>query len=117
MKSNLHLFHFSNFCSDISHFTFSYGALIIGTLAIITEATLKLHGIPKFSYALRVSFPSVGTAAATARDTLNCGVSVGRCELLDEEMVSWKQSDSVIELGNCYELFVDVSKLSSIVLS
>ena len=27
-------------------------------------------------------------AAATARDTLNCGVTVGRCELLDDTMVS-----------------------------
>lgn len=31
------------------------------------------------SYALRMSFPSVRAAADTARDTLNCGVTVGRC--------------------------------------
>jgi hypothetical protein len=30
------------------------------------------------SYALRMSFPSVRAAADTARDTLNCGVTVGR---------------------------------------
>lgn len=58
-----------------------------GTLAIVTEATLKIHRIPKFSYALRVSFPSVKDAADTARDTLTGGVSIGRCELLDEEMI------------------------------
>ena len=29
-----------------------------GTLAIITEATLKLHGVPKVSHALRISFPN-----------------------------------------------------------
>ena len=57
-------------------------------MAVITEATLKLHGIPKVSYAMRVSFPSVRDAAAAARDMLNCGVSVGRCELLDDTMVS-----------------------------
>lgn len=32
------------------------------------------------SYALRMSFPSVTAAADTARDTLNCGVTVGRCD-------------------------------------
>lgn len=28
-----------------------------GTLAVITEATLKLHGVPRVSHALRISFP------------------------------------------------------------
>ena len=58
-----------------------------GTLAVITEATLKLHGIPKYSYALKIAFPSIIDAAATAAATLNCGVTVGRCELLDDTMV------------------------------
>jgi D-lactate dehydrogenase (cytochrome) len=60
-----------------------------GTLAVITEATLKIYGIPKVSHAVRISFPRNGVvdAACTARDSLNCGVNVGRCELLDEEMV------------------------------
>jgi len=59
-----------------------------GTLAVITEATLKLHGIPKYSYALKIAFPSIKDAAATAAATLNCGVTVGRCELLDDTMVT-----------------------------
>jgi D-lactate dehydrogenase (cytochrome) len=59
-----------------------------GTLAIITEATLKIYGIPRYSYAMRISFPrGIHDAACTARDSLNCGVTVGRCELLDDEMV------------------------------
>ena len=58
-----------------------------GTLAVITEATLKLHGIPKYSYALKIAFPTIKDAAATAAATLNCGVTVGRCELLDDTMV------------------------------
>jgi D-lactate dehydrogenase (cytochrome) len=55
-----------------------------GTLALITEATLKLHPIPKHSYALRIAFPSVFEASCCARDTLSSGITVGRCELLDE---------------------------------
>ncbi len=59
-----------------------------GTLAIITEATLKLHCIPKVSFALRISFPDgVAAAARMAQHTFNSGVSVGRCELLDDHMV------------------------------
>jgi D-lactate dehydrogenase (cytochrome) len=60
-----------------------------GTLAVITEATLKLHPVPRVSAALRVTFPEGGLVAAarTAKATLNCGVVVGRCELLDDEMI------------------------------
>lgn len=60
-----------------------------GTLAVITEATLKVHRIPPFSYALSVTFPSVFAAAAAARDTINSGtIQVGRCEMVDECMVT-----------------------------
>jgi len=57
------------------------------TLAVITEATLKIHPIPKHSYALRLSFPSVFEASCCARDTLKTGLSVGRLEMIDEIMV------------------------------
>ena len=58
-----------------------------GTLAVVTEATLKLHPIPKFSYALRMTFPSVEKAAAAAHATMVSGVTVGRLEMLDDTMV------------------------------
>jgi D-lactate dehydrogenase (cytochrome) len=58
-----------------------------GTLAVITEATLKVYPIPAVSYAVRVAFPSVAAAARCASDTLRKGLSVGRCELMDEVMV------------------------------
>jgi len=58
-----------------------------GTLAVITEVTLKLHMIPSYSYSLRISFADLDGATATARDTLTSGITVGRCELLDSEMV------------------------------
>lgn len=61
-----------------------------GTLGIITEATLKIHNLPKVSHAIRICYPSkqgIVHAANTAKDTLSCGVTIGRCELLDEEMI------------------------------
>ena len=58
-----------------------------GTLAIITEATLKLHTIPKISYSLRISFPSVKEASNTAATTFTSGINIRRCELMDDEMV------------------------------
>jgi len=36
---------------------------------------------------LRICFDDMRDAAATARDTLNCGVTIGRCEMLDDEMM------------------------------
>lgn len=58
-----------------------------GTLGIVTEVNLKLHGIPQHAHALRICFDDIRDAAATARDTLNCGVTIGRCEMLDDEMM------------------------------
>lgn len=58
-----------------------------GTLAVITEATIKLHRIPKCSYALKVAFSSVEDAAAAALEAINSDVTIGRCELLDDTMI------------------------------
>eukprot|EP01041_Mallomonas_annulata_P011618 gene11618-24322_t len=68
-----------------------------GTLAIITEVTLKVHRIPSHSVALRVSFPTVAAAAAMAREALvEVGTgSIGRIELLDSLMVN------VVNRANC----------------
>lgn len=60
-----------------------------GSLAVVTEVCLKVHRLPSHSAALRVSFPTVGAAAAMAREALVLvGVgSIARIELLDDVMV------------------------------
>lgn len=58
-----------------------------GTLGLITEVGLKLHGVPTVSYALRVCFDDIRDAAAAARATLNSGLNIGRCEMLDNQMM------------------------------
>lgn len=60
---------------------------LTGTLAIITEACLKVHPIPKHALALRVSFPSAQEAALAATGALKDGISLCRAEMMDEQMV------------------------------
>jgi D-lactate dehydrogenase (cytochrome) len=54
-----------------------------GTLGVITELTLRLHGIPDAAVALRISFPTIEAAVRTAVDAVTVGAGVTRLELLD----------------------------------
>jgi D-lactate dehydrogenase (cytochrome) len=58
-----------------------------GTLGIITELTLRAHAIPEAISAAVCSFPSVEAAVATAIATVQAGVPIARCELLDATMI------------------------------
>ncbi len=54
-----------------------------GTLGIITEITLRLYPQPEAIAAATCSFPSVDAAVATTIATIQMGVPIARCELLD----------------------------------
>jgi D-lactate dehydrogenase (cytochrome) len=54
-----------------------------GTLGIITEVTLRLYPQPEAIAAAICSFPSVEAAVATTIATIQMGVPIARCELLD----------------------------------
>ena len=54
-----------------------------GSLGIITELTLRLHGIPEAVAGGICSFPSVEAACNAVIMTIQCGVPVARIELLD----------------------------------
>ena len=58
-----------------------------GTLGIVTEITLKLHGIPEAISAGICSFPSVEVACDATIVTIQSGIPVARIELLDEVQV------------------------------
>jgi D-lactate dehydrogenase (cytochrome) len=58
-----------------------------GTLGIVTEITLKLHGIPEAISAGLCSFPSVKDACDAVIVTIQSGLPVARIELLDEVQV------------------------------
>ncbi|WP_262691892.1 FAD-binding oxidoreductase [Kordiimonas aestuarii] len=55
-----------------------------GTLGIITELSLKLHGIPEKLAAGVCRFPNLGAATDTVMATIQMGIPVSRIELLDE---------------------------------
>lgn len=54
-----------------------------GTLGIITELTVRLHGIPQSIAAAVCSFPSLKAACDTVISTIRFGIPMARIELLD----------------------------------
>jgi len=55
-----------------------------GTLGVITEITLRLHGIPEAISAAVCPFPTIEDAVDTVIQTIQAGVPVARIELLDD---------------------------------
>src|SRR5690606_39635057 len=55
-----------------------------GTLGVITEVRLRLHGIPEAMSAAVCPFPTIEDAVNTVIVAIQSGVPVARIELLDE---------------------------------
>jgi D-lactate dehydrogenase (cytochrome) len=55
-----------------------------GTLGVITEIQLRLHGIPEAISSAVCSFPTLEGAVKTVTQTIQMGIPVARIELLDE---------------------------------
>ncbi len=58
-----------------------------GTLGVITEVSLRLHGLPESISAAVVAFPDIAAAVSTAIAAIQSGIPVARIELLDEVMI------------------------------
>ena len=58
-----------------------------GTLGVITELTLKLHGIPEAVAAGVCRFPSIQACCDAAITAIQSGIPMARVELLDEMQV------------------------------
>ncbi|MCS6944875.1 MAG: FAD-linked oxidase C-terminal domain-containing protein [Sutterellaceae bacterium] len=54
-----------------------------GTLGVITEITLRIYPLPEAISAAICSFPTVDAAVRTTIATIQLGVPIARCELLD----------------------------------
>ena len=55
-----------------------------GTLGVITEVTLRLHGLPEAMSAAVCPFPDIAAAVDTVIETIQFGVPVARIEFLDD---------------------------------
>jgi len=78
-----------------------------GTLGVITEVTLRLHGIPEAIAAGVCPFPSVEAACKAAILTIQSGIPVARIELLDDLQVKASNAYSKLALPERPMLFLE----------
>ncbi len=78
-----------------------------GTLGLITEITLKLHGIPEAISAGVCPFPTVKAACDATILTIQSGIPVARIELLDPVQVRACNIYSKLTLPEVPMLFVE----------
>ena len=64
-----------------------------GTLGLVTEATLKLAGLPANFMALRVTFPEARNATDTVFEVMNSGLSPAAMEFLDSNVIGVLNQD------------------------
>jgi D-lactate dehydrogenase (cytochrome) len=78
-----------------------------GTLAVITEITLRLSGIPEEISGGVCPFPSIETACDAVIATIQTGIPVARIELLDELQVKACNAYSRLDLPEKPVLFLE----------
>jgi len=78
-----------------------------GTLGVITEVTLRLHGIPEAISAATCSFETVDDAVASVIETIQSGIPIARIELLDDVMVKACNAYSKLSLPEKPMLFLE----------
>ncbi|MCA1242452.1 FAD-binding protein [Stappia stellulata] len=78
-----------------------------GTLGIITEVTLRLHGIPEAVSGGVCPFPDLESACNAVIMTIQCGLPVARIELLDAMQIRASNAYSKLDLAETPTLFVE----------
>ena len=78
-----------------------------GTLGIITELTLKLHGLPEATASAVCRFPSIQAACDAAITAIQTGIPIARVELLDEIQVKVCNTYSKLGLPEEPTLFLE----------
>jgi D-lactate dehydrogenase (cytochrome) len=78
-----------------------------GTLGVITEVALKLHGIPESIAAGVCPFPDVEACCRATIQTIQMGIPVARIELVDAEHVKAINAYSKLDLAVTPTLFVE----------
>jgi D-lactate dehydrogenase (cytochrome) len=80
-----------------------------GTLALVTEATLKLRGIPEDYSAAVAAFETVRDAADAVVDIMGSGLGPAALELLDADAIGYLNRDGKVALDEKPMLFIEFS--------
>ncbi len=88
-----------------------------GTLAVITEVTVRLHPIPERAVVLRIAFPDIASACRTAAGVVAAGSGVTRVEFLDAWIVSAVNAYSGTSYPEEPCLFIEASGSEALVLA
>jgi len=78
-----------------------------GTLAVITELTLKVFGIPEKMAAAIVRFPTLSDGVTAATAIVRSGISIARCEFLDAKCIKNVNSHDGLNLSEMPTLFFE----------
>lgn len=78
-----------------------------GTLGVITELTLRLHGIPAAQAAATCAFPDLQSACDTVIAAIQFGIPLARVELLDALQVKACNLYSKMDLAEKPTLFLE----------
>ncbi len=84
-----------------------------GTLGIVTEATLKLVGLPVNFMAVRATFPTVLNATTTVYQIMRAGLAPAAMEFLDANVVHVLNCDRGLTLEENPTLLMEFSGYSS----
>ncbi len=78
-----------------------------GTLAIITEVTLRLFGIPEKMAAAVVRFQNLADGVAAATTIVKSGIAIARCEFLDARCIKYLNAFDNLSLPEAPTLFFE----------
>jgi D-lactate dehydrogenase (cytochrome) len=83
-----------------------------GTLGLVTEATLRLVGLPAHFMALRVTFPEIRNATDTVFQIMSSGFSPAAMEFLDTNVIALLNRDRNITMEEMPTLLLEFTGFS-----
>ncbi|GGB45530.1 hypothetical protein GCM10011409_23880 [Lentibacillus populi] len=78
-----------------------------GTLGIITEITMRLHGIPEYTMMARCTFDTPELCAVAAQNILLGGIQVMRMELIDATSIAEVNRQNGYDFPDKHSLFLE----------
>ncbi|HBS98857.1 MAG TPA: 2-hydroxy-acid oxidase [Citreicella sp.] len=78
-----------------------------GTLGLVTELTLRLHGIPEATSAGICAFPDMQAAVMAVMDTIQMGIPMARIEFVDAATARAFSSYAGVEMAEAPHLLVE----------